>query len=357
MLAIFRWNRSAAQPLLPPKTKKKELKNKESKVLSSLPFNANKNSYAQLVDHKPVAALKNRGSRRKENEESKDKEPPDQAINQAALAALNINHLTPKEKYRLAVEYNAEAEKIGVCSYHYNYIKQKAIAVFRQAADEGHGAAMLALADILKKEPKGLPEAERYYLKLLKIHDDHLEYGGKTNACCELGGIYEKGGDGVEKNEAKAVKYYEMAIQQGSVLACYPLALLLEKGGEGFAPDIERAFDLLNKRAKYHMDSKFALARFFEEGKGTEKNIPEAINLYQSIANCHKNSAYRLGQLYMSGYKEDNGLTVIPQDLEKSLQYFNQARLLGHPKADKIHGRLYFFLKQKNSAAIARAAI
>jgi TPR repeat protein len=189
-----------------------------------------------------------------------DKGQPESKADDVGHAALGIKSYAQK-KYEEGLDHNLQADHFKMISWQNFVVHQKlAVEALEEAANSGHGLAMRKLADIFHYDWKNLPAAVGYYEKLAKLPPCPNLLAG--SAYYELAEICRKGGKGVEKNEAQAVHYYEIAVKEGyGGYAIYHLALLLEKGGTGFEPDLKRAFDLLESIADHHADAKCELAR------------------------------------------------------------------------------------------------
>ncbi len=123
-------------------------------------------------------------------------------------------------------------------------------------------------------------------------------------------------------NKEKAKEFYEKAGDMGYHLSYYHLANIYSND-----KDYEKAFSFLNK--SYEAISErpegdeikliFAFAKAYAEGKGTEKNITKAVELYEQASKLGNNMAYQdLGFIYFKG----DGVT---QDYKKALEYLLKA--------------------------------
>ncbi len=118
-----------------------------------------------------------------------------------------------------------------------------ALAVFQQAAEQGHPRAMSALGTMyLDGEgiPKDLNQAFKWYTE--------AAMRGNRGAQYTLGGMYEDG-EGVAKNVAKAAQLYEASARHGHPLAQYAIGLSYEFG-QGVPRNRRTAIFWLDQAAK-----------------------------------------------------------------------------------------------------------
>lgn len=146
--------------------------------------------------------------------------------------------------------------------------KDRAIELFKRAAKSGHSKAKDILSLIAKD---GEPMLEGW---------NQLEEGKELYA---YGERYRTGWQ-VFKDENKAIDYYLKAINKGCLEAICRLKELAHKG---------------------NVNARIALGKMYENGKGVERNIIEAIELYRkALKKDHAGAADALKQLVEKGGEE-----------------------------------------------------
>jgi hypothetical protein len=118
----------------------------------------------------------------------------------------------------------------------------QAAALLRQSADLGEVRAMLELAEGLRDGEgmtKNPAEAVRWFQKAAQT--------GNASAMVELGAMYILG-DGIKTDNEEAVRWFQRAADHGNPAGMYDLASMYETG-RGVPPDIEKAKALYRKSA------------------------------------------------------------------------------------------------------------
>lgn len=272
--------------------------------------------------------------------------------------------------------------------------KALCIEAMHQSAQEGNPEAQLALAIRLQSGEDTAQDSETslYWLTqasqqpqtvwganalvllaTLAVHEDKplvaIQHyvlaadNGLRLAQFEAGLMYQRGqdsgGKGIARDVAKAARYYNRAIGQGSLAAQYnlhqlsqfnepmryvtddaldaaglkPLAdsgdkiaqwllgLLLENGLKGASIDIAQAVAYYRLgAAQGHGPCICNLADKLEHGHGVEHDLADAFSLYQQAAAMGVNAAsYSLGCMYRDGRGAPQNLDQAKQWLEKAL--------------------------------------
>jgi TPR repeat protein len=125
--------------------------------------------------------------------------------------------------------------------------------------------------------------------------------GGGADGCSGLGVAYENG-QGVAKDENRAVQLYQKACDGGSARGCTNLGLMYSNG-RGVAKDENRAVQLFQKtcdggdaRACTYLGSRYVL------GRGVGKDVNRAVQLYQKgCEGGDANGCSILGVAYENG--------------------------------------------------------
>ncbi len=132
-------------------------------------------------------------------------------------------------------------------------------------------------------------------------------------------------GLGVEVDDLAAVRLYRQTAQSGYAQSLNRLALMHFRGELGVAQDFVQARDYFSLAAKAgDKNAQFNLGKLYFEGKGTDKNLDQALALYrQAAAQDHILALNTLGALYKKGAKS-------PADKEKARQYFQRSAEFGN---------------------------
>ncbi len=137
---------------------------------------------------------------------------------------------------------------------------------------------------------------------------------GHPHACFLLGNIYRFPSHG-KMDRWKAIEYYKLAINYGSLLAKEYLAdLFCENGDNGIALRL-----YLEAWQEGSMTSAFNAGTMFEHGKGCEVNIEMAFKLYLLAANAGVTMAeHNVGAFYFNG-------KFVDKDIENALFWYLRA--------------------------------
>ena len=142
-------------------------------------------------------------------------------------------------------------------------------------------------------------------------------------------------GLGTDKNEGKAIGWYQISSAKGNAMAQYRLGFCYELG-IGTAIDLEKAFKWYKASAEGgDADGQYNVGDMYEYGKGVEKNLKEAFRWYKAAAeNGNPMAQNKLGCCY------DNG-TGIEENGFESLRWFKAAAEQGDASAMYNVGRCY----------------
>ena len=281
------------------------------------------------------------------------------------------------EKTEAYLDYKKQAKKgdvtaqfhLGECYYNGTGVEQnreKALKWYSKAAAAGYPEAQYMLGECWEKGHGTLRNKEtaiHWYTLSAKqgflYAQTHLAYmySNKGNhqesfrwhcAAAEQGDIYSIkwvgyyylfGRGGVKKNYSEAVKCFQKLIELGQELgdANHYMGICYEHG-YGVEKDPEKAFIHYSDAVfKYgSLDTKFELAKCYEDGFGVTQNINYAIKLYEKrLITNHAPSNYALGQIYYAG-------KGVEKDIAKAVSYFQRAALAEHPDACYILGYLHY---------------
>lgn len=110
-----------------------------------------------------------------------------------------------------------------------------AIAAYRSAAERGHAPAQTRLGQLLDTAEQNA-EAARWYREAADNGDAAAAFG--------LGGLYAAG-EGVERDQAAALRWITQAAEQGFAPAIRAMAIAHEKGQLGLTVSYDRAVSWL----------------------------------------------------------------------------------------------------------------
>ena len=148
-------------------------------------------------------------------------------------------------------------------------------------------------------------------------------------------GLIYANGKGVQKDLAKAKKWYEKAAKQGNGPAQYNLAKLYHTAGETDAHGYEKARYWYEKAVEAGiMQAYNNLASLYMEGKGVKQDQKKAFELFQKAASMGDNSAQvNVAVLYAWG----EGIT---HDKMKAYDNFKKALISGKSEASEYLDKL-----------------
>lgn len=141
-----------------------------------------------------------------------------------------------------------------------------------------------------------------------------------------LGLLYARG-EGVNKDDVKALEYYTLSAEGG-----YADAQLMVSNsystGKIVTQDFTASYRWCLKAAKNNLpQAQYLVGRMYMDGRGTSTNVPEGTEwLTRAAKNGIPDAQYYLGYLYYKGRS-------IPQDFEKAYAWFNIAGENGNKNA------------------------
>lgn len=158
----------------------------------------------------------------------------------------------------------------------------------------------------------------------------YLADEGDATAAYYLGKMYANG-EGVEKNDQKAIEYYEKAESAYNIDATYELAeILLNDAEDSNDQNFENGLKYL-KRAAYagQANALYQLGEFYEKGQGVPQDYKNAFGFYlMGALKGDMKSQYRVSRLYLAG-------RGVPQDFENGLKWLSRAARQGYVVAQK----------------------
>lgn len=148
-------------------------------------------------------------------------------------------------------------------------------------------------------------------------------------------GVMYYGGDGVQKDEARAVTWWRKAAAQGYALAQYNLGLMYY-GGQGVPHDYARTVAWWRRAAAQGLaEAQYNLGVMYEDGQGVPQDYTQAIAWYsKAAAQGFALAEDNLGVMY------DNGWGV-PQDYAQAVAWYRKAVAQGSAMAQGHLGAMY----------------
>lgn len=209
-----------------------------------------------------------------------------------------------------------------------NYYLDLAISEDNHRAMSEKGYVLL---EYLSPEQQDPQEAKRLFEKAMELGNDYAPY--------RLGQAYERGefGDQGEPDYAKILSLYELAAERGSVYGMdmaghyYRLNYVNEDEGNP-AKAIEYFNRAIDRNSNY---SRVELALCYEAGYGVEKDYSKAFELFSQAAE----SGYAYASLKMGYYLEDS--LAGEEDYAAAFDCFKKASEAGHPEGTYNMGRYY----------------
>lgn len=164
------------------------------------------------------------------------------------------------------------------------------------------------------------------YIKAAKKGDADAQY--------RIGSCYSKG-DGIEKDEKKAVNWWRKAAEQGHAISQGLLGHAYDKG-EGVQKDPSQAVFWYRKAAEQGLPlAQTVLAMCYNTGKGVEKDEVQAVYWFRKAAQQgFLEAQYWMGLCYSNGWGVD-------KDEVQALNWYRKAADQGHAGAQGCVGYCY----------------
>ena len=178
------------------------------------------------------------------------------------------------------------------------------------------------------------PEVNERYISYLKLLVD----AGSEVAMIQLADAYAHGEE-VELNPKEAIKYYEMAADNGISFG-YECIGMMYFEGSGVSQDFKKAYEYFLKNKKdMQIPATYALGEMYRLGLYVKQDLKKACKYYDRIASITDprfedddyfwRASYRLGYAthYGEGCKKDN---------EKAFSLIEKAKRLGRTEEKEI---------------------
>jgi|GEM_PF-5446218 len=157
---------------------------------------------------------------------------------------------------------------------------------------------------------------------------------GDVDALNEIGNMYFDG-QGVEKDDKKALEYYTKAAEKGDTDALINIGVMYANG-QGVEKDDKKAFEYLTKAAeKGNANALINIGWMYSDGKGVEKDDKKAFEyLTKAAEKGNAVALFNIGVMYANGQG-------VEKDDKKALEYYTKAAEKGDAMALYIIGAMY----------------
>jgi len=220
--------------------------------------------------------------------------------------------------------------------------------ILESCAQKGHPKAQHALALSYANGDGVVAQNIEKAVSLFKLAADQ----GHAEAQCNLGSMLLRG-EGVDQDLAEAVNLFRKAVDQGSANAQFNLSSWMLECGAGVDQDPVEAVNLLRKAADQgHAEAQFKLGDMLRTGKNVDQDLSKAIDLFSRAAaeghaksrsylvqmadQGHPEAQYEMGMVYVEGY------WGVDRDIEKGAGLFKLAADQGHAESQFCLAQMYF---------------
>lgn len=186
------------------------------------------------------------------------------------------------------------------------------------------------------------PSAEKRLMQLQKLADS-----GDADAQFNLGMMYRKG-EGVPKDDAKAMELYQKAAAQGHAKAQYGLGWVYSYG-LGVSKDAAKAVEWYQKAAAQgNASAQYSLGLMYADGEGVPKDVAKAVEWFQKAAQSDSSAYDFMPMEFRPTSRAQLKLAVIyangqgaPKDAAKAAEWLQKAAAQGYDVAQFNLGRMY----------------
>ena len=136
-------------------------------------------------------------------------------------------------------------------------------------------------------------------------------------------------GKSIDQNATEAIKWLELAAEQGHAIALYRLACCY-LGGEGVTQDISKALGLYSLSAKRgYWWASFCLGKMYQEGKDVKQDLAKAKQYYEKAltkSNFKDNPAREAGKIHIQERIVEINLALAEAEEKKRIEAETQAK-------------------------------
>ena len=217
----------------------------------------------------------------------------------------------------------------------------EAVGWYRKAAEQGHVEAQWELSKLYERGSRGV---KRNYVEAAKWCEKASEQGhkqatevfyvlshlkaaesGSSIAQYTLGNMYYVG-QGVQKDDAEAAKWYRKAAEQDHVEAQRKLGNMYYAGAGVQKDDAEAAKWYQKVAEQGDADAQYRVGKMYEDGIGVQKDYTEAAKWYQKVAEQGDADAqYKLGKMYENGIGVQKDYTEAAKWYRKAAEHGNSS--------------------------------
>ena len=191
------------------------------------------------------------------------------------------------------------------------------------------------------------PVHQRFYAEQLKEAGDKegafkwykkAAENGELAAFYYVGNAYEEG-EGVDKDEVEAAKWYEKRLSLGMQVGCANALGSMYYKGTGVFQDYDKAFELINwAYSQGNTWGVYYLGTAYFYGRGTQQDYVKAREILEKVDWNNREVQYCLGVIY------GQGLGVEP-DIPKAVGYLQKAGNYQPAKDELLHYKKTLFGK------------
>lgn len=161
---------------------------------------------------------------------------------------------------------------------------------------------------------------------------------GDASAMTDIGYAYFTGGEGLEKDQAEAVRWFEKAANAGNIHAMNNLGIAYQDGVGVEQDDLESLKWFKKAAENGHEKAQWSVGRIYRLGIGVERDFQKALEWYTMSA---ENGFLPALRDIAATYLEMHGENENPEHLAESVKWMRKAALLGDGTAQFNMGVFY----------------
>lgn len=206
---------------------------------------------------------------------------------------------------------------------------EKATDIWRQGAEHNYPVHQRFYAEQLSESGDKAGAFEWY---------KRAANNGEMSAYYYVGNAYENG-EGVEKNETEAARWYENRLSHGMNVGCANGLGAMYYNGTGVPQDYAKAFQLLSwAYSQGNTWGAYYIGTAYFYGRGTQQDYVKAREILEKAGKNNPEVHYCLGVIY------GHGLGVMP-DIPKAVEHLQKAGNYQPAKEELLHYKKTLFGK------------
>ena len=148
---------------------------------------------------------------------------------------------------------------------------------------------------------------------------------------CNLGRIFDFGGETIKRDTQKAMYWYQKAAEAQDGWAINNIGALYD-----YQKEYKKAYSYYEKAARLGESySMYSIAWMYQKGNGVGKDIHKAIQWYQKAAEAGDSYSYiKLGDIYCIG-------ADVTRDMDLAMEYYSKAAAHGEVRGYTRIGGIY----------------